>query len=325
LDPRAFCEQARLVIVAGKGGVGKTVVSAALARLAADHQLSTLICEVEGKSGLTRHFGLEEVLGYDELVLAEADGSSAVVKARSLAADRALREYLESHGLRRVIRRLSSGGALEVVATATPGLKDILILGKIKQLEQAAASDFFVLDGPAAGHAVTFLTSAAGILDSVSSGPLRDQAQDVSEMLSDPSRCQVMLVTLPEETPVNELVETAFALEDRVGVHLTPVIVNSVFPERTLDVDPVQAAAQAGFSLTSAEADALRSAAVFRQERQEVQAEQIRRLADALPLPQIHLPFIFNTEIGTEALDVLAAALGDGIRRLPGPGSGERS
>ena len=120
-------------------------------------------------------------------------------------------------------RRLTTSGVIDVVATAAPGIDDIVVLGKIKQLERSGEWDVIVVDGPAAGHAITFLTSAAGLLDAVRGGPVRAQAQDVVDLLGDPERCQVVLVTLPETTPVNEVVETAYALEDRVGVRLGPV------------------------------------------------------------------------------------------------------
>ena len=114
----------------------------------------------------------------------------------------------------------------DVVATAAPGIKDILVLGKVKQLERAGVADLIVLDAPAAGHAVQFLLSAQGLLDAVKVGPVNKQATDVVELLTDPARCQVMLVTVPEETPVNELVDTAYAVEDRAGVALAPIVVN---------------------------------------------------------------------------------------------------
>src|SRR5436305_9061375 len=105
-------------------------------------------------------------------------------------------------------------------------------------------------------------------MDAASVGPIRAQAAEVIELRSDPTRCQVMLVTLPEETPVNEVVETAYQLEDRVGVHLTPVVVNGLYPALDhLDADPLEAAAAAGVRLTSAEADALGAAAAFRSHR----------------------------------------------------------
>src|SRR5262249_14980131 len=144
--------------------------------------------------------------------------------------DTALVEYLEGHGLRRISKRLAASGALDVVATAVPGMKDILVLGKVKQLEQARAADLIVIDAPAAGHAISFLMAARALQDMMRVGPVRKQAIDVSEMLTDPKRCQVILVAIPEETPVNELAATAYALEDRAGLRLGPVVMNARVP-----------------------------------------------------------------------------------------------
>ena len=148
--------------------------------------LSTLIVEVEGETGLPGMFGHGE-LGYDEVVLSAGGGpdGAADVRARTLTADAALLEYLHDHGLSRISRRLVSSGALDVVATAAPGIKDILLLGKVKQLERAGAADLIVLDAPAAGHAITFLQSARSLLDAVSVGPINAQARDVLELLED--------------------------------------------------------------------------------------------------------------------------------------------
>src|SRR3954470_5318737 len=222
VDPAQFFAASRLVIVAGKGGVGKTTVTAAMARAAAQSGLSALIVEVEGKSGLASVFG-REPLSYDEVEL------SAGITGRTLTPDDALLEYLRDHGLSRISKRLVSSGALDMVSTAAPGIKDILILGKVKQLERAGAADLIILDAPAAGHAITFLLSARALLDAVRVGPINTQAKEVLELLTDAERCEVMLVTLPEETPVNELVDTAYHLEDRVGVSLGPVVVNGVY------------------------------------------------------------------------------------------------
>ena len=173
--------------------------------------------------------------------------------------DAALLEYLEGHGLKRISKRLASSGALDVVATAVPGMKDILVLGKVKSLEQGRKADLIVLDAPAAGHAVTFLLSARGLLDAVRVGPVRKQAQDVVELLSDPARCQVVLVTIPEETPVNELIDTAFAIEDRAGVALGPVVVNGCYEPPAFSLEQATPEAIA--------ADATRSTASCRRAR----------------------------------------------------------
>lgn len=309
MDPAGFATLSRVLIVAGKGGVGKTTVTAALARMAADAGLTALIVEVEGKSGLAAAFGHDDtILDYNEIEL------SPGVRARTLTPDRALLEYLRDHGLKRLSKRLSSSGALDVVATAAPGIKDILVLGKVKQLEVAGAADVIIVDAPAAGHAVTFLASARGLLDAVKVGPILTQAEEVVALLTNPERCQVVLVTLPEETPVNEVIETAFALEDRVGMKLGPVIVNGVYPVRDLDPDAADSA-----DVAPAEAETLRAAAEFRLHRQGLQAEQLERLRAALPLAQLQLPLLFTAELAAAEVGELAVALAEQVRTLPAP------
>jgi anion-transporting ArsA/GET3 family ATPase len=306
-----FFAASRLVIVAGKGGVGKTTVSATLASAAARTGRSVLLIEIEGKSGLASLFG-REPLGYERVDLAPG------IVGRTITPDEALLDYLRDHGMSRISKRLVSSGALEIVATAAPGIRDILVLGKVKQLERAKVADLIILDAPAAGHAITFLLAARGLLDAVRVGPINTQARDVLEMLTDPARCQVVLVTLPEETPVNELVETAFKLEDRVGVSLGPVVVNGLYPERPgIDVDPSAAAEEAGVTLRPGEAEELAAAARFRRERMALQAEQVRRLEEKLPLPQIRLPFVFTADLGKDDVDELAGAFVASVEALP--------
>ena len=126
-------------------------------------------------------------------------------------------------------KRLQSSGVLDVVAGAIPGIRDILVLGKVKQIERSGTADLVLVDAPATGHTMTFLSSAGGLLDAARGGPIRAQAADVVELLTDPERCQVALVTLPEEMPVNEVIEAAYQLEDKVGLTLGPVIVNACY------------------------------------------------------------------------------------------------
>jgi anion-transporting ArsA/GET3 family ATPase len=309
-----LCAASRVLIVAGKGGVGKTTVTAALAVAAARTGMSVLIVEVEGKSGLATSLGVAP-LTYGDVEVAPR------VHARTLTPEQALLEYLEGRGLRRISKRLVRSGALDVVATAVPGMKDILVLGKVKQLERAGVADLVLIDAPAAGHAITFLTSARGLLDAVRVGPVRSQAEDVMELLADPTRCRVMLVTLPEETPVNELVDTAFALEDRVGISLAPVVVNA-FPG-DLAVAPHRTAADAAavhVDIGDSDRAALDAAAEFGHERHSLAQTQAERLHAMLPLPQIRLPFVFG-EIGRAEIEKLADALTDEVGHLP-PGDG---
>ncbi len=314
MDVASFCRQSRALIIAGKGGVGKSTITAALGRLAADAGVSVLIIELEGKPGIADAFGVGHHLGYDESVLSPAADGSAEVRGRRITPDDALLEYLADHGMRRVSKRLVSSGALDLVSTAIPGIRDILVLGRVKQLERDQVADLVLVDAPATGHAMTFLSSARGLLDAARSGPVRAQAADVVELLSDPARSQVVLVTLPEEMPVTEVVEAAFALEDRIGVTLGPVVVNGCLPaDPRLQEDPGEAARQVGVTLDTHQAQALQAAADFREHRRALQEEQLQRLAEQLPLPQLRTPLLFEPSIGPSELATLAGALADGV------------
>jgi len=331
MDVAAFCRKSRVLVVAGKGGVGKTTITAALARMAAHAGLSVLVVELEGKPGVTTAFGRTEALSYDEAIMADfqpADGPlpgrlpGGTVRARRITPDDALLEYLADHGMKRISKRLVSSGALDVVSTAIPGIRDILVLGKVKSLERERAADLILVDAPATGHAMTFLSSAQGLLDAARSGPVRTQASDVVDLLSDPVRCQVTLVTLAEEMPVNEVVEAAYTLEDRIGIKLGPVIVNSCLPpDPRLAEDPVAAAHQAGLTLAADQVEALRAAAAFRAHRFALQEEQRARLAAELPLPQLQAPFVFSSHIGPDELERLAAGLAAAVGGLPDDGT----
>jgi Mrp family chromosome partitioning ATPase len=276
LEPGGFLSATRLIVVAGKGGVGKTTVTAVLARAAAAAGKRVLVVELDGKPHLATLVGDIPFL--------------------ALSAPDALADYLQTHGLARVAKRLSSSGVIDVVATAAPGIDDIVVLGKLKQLERSGQYDLIVVDGPAAGHAITFLLSARRLLDTVRAGPIRTQATEVLEMLGDAARCQVVLVTLPETTPVNELIDTAFTLEDRVGVQLGPVVVNGV------DSGPLLA-------VTDRTDTALAAAANFRNSRRALHAAEIERLTELLALPQVHLPQVVAAGLEAHHIDTLAAGL----------------
>lgn len=273
-------------MVAGKGGVGKTTVTAVIARAAARDGRRVLVVELDGKQTLDEMLPDVEVL--------------------HISAPDALDEYLRDHGFARIAKRLNRTGVIDVVGTAAPGIDDIVVLGKIKQLERSDDYDLIVVDGPAAGHAITFLTSASGLSDAVRGGPVRSQADDVLELLHDSARCQVVLVTLPETTPVNEVVETAFALEDEVGVQLGPVVVNAVDDGLEL---PSEAAVA---SVAGSVGDDVIAAAAFRRSRRKMEREELARLTDELPLAQIVLPARPVAGLTAADIDELADGLAVG-------------
>ena len=207
---------------------------------------------------------------------------------------------------------------LDVVSTAIPGIRDVLVLGKVKQLEREAVADLIVVDAPATGHAITFLTSASGLVDAARGGPLRTQAQDVVELLADPARCRVILVTLPEELPVSETIESAYTLEDKAGVQLGPVIVNACDPEPVgLERTAAVVAAGDGRGRRAGPPRRARGGAPsFRLARHAVSAEQVERLRRDLPLPHLLVPALDAESIGPVETQVLADALAASVTAL---------
>ncbi len=317
MDPEQFFTASGVIIVAGKGGVGKTAVTAAMAMAASTSGVRTLVIEVEGKSGLASLFE-SATFSYDELHLVEPSEVHAGITARTLTPDEALLDYLREHGLQRISKRLVSTGAVDLVSTAVPGIRDILVLGKVKQLERSGEFDLILLDAPAAGHAISFLRSASGLADAVKVGPINAQSVEVLRLLHDPARCRVVLVTSPEETPVNELIETAYDLEDDVGVALGPVVVNGVYPELDgLSVEPARAAQDAGVTLEPGEAEMLAASSAFRAARTALQRTQLDRMAHELPLPQLRLPYVFTSDLGRVELDLLSERVLSAVEALP--------
>ena len=252
MDPNQFFTASRVFIVAGKGGVGKSTVAAALTLAAHRCGHTSLLVETDGKP------------------------VPSGVSSLSLTPAAALREYLDTKGLGRISRLMVTAGVLDVVSSAAPGIDDLLVLGKVKHLEQSAAADVIVVDGPAAGHAITMLRTPQAISDSVKSGAVRLQADEILEMLRDGSRCQVVLVTIPEPTPVQECIETAYAIEEEVGVKLSPIVVNQVDTYTPLHLP-----------LSLPQHSALAQAGEFRNAQILRHRTNITKLEEQLPLAQL--------------------------------------
>lgn len=282
MDTRHFLTASRVLIVAGKGGVGKSTVATTLANMAAGVGLHTLFVEIEGKRPL--------------------DGLSPDVEVLALQPGTALSEYLETHGLARISKRLVTSGIVDIVASTAPGIDDLLTLGKIKQLERSGAYDVIVVDGPPAGQALGLLRAPLSLKRAVVAGPVRQQADEVIDMLSDSSRCRLMLVTSPETTPVMELVDTAFELEEELNITLAPVVINGIDSADSLAGRFDELVALGASSATLHHIDDVRSALQYRHQRVERHRAARDLLASTLPLPQIRLPRIVGGSVVCTAL-----------------------
>ncbi len=309
LQSKAFFASSRVLIVAGKGGVGKTTVGACVAIAATRMGCDVLLIELEGRSALESLFASGPLSGEpSEVSLVQAGPSSGRLRLAQLRPDATLADYLAESNLGPLVKRLSRTGAVDVVATAAPGIRDLIILGRIRQLTERDSADLIIVDAPASGHARSMLTTPAALADSAESGPIRIQADKVNQMLSDPTKCQVSLVTLAEETPVTETIETAFDLEDRVKVSLGPVIVNSLWPP----IEGLEASLKRAKSAGKLD-ESVSQLARFRIERIAKQNSQLERLRAELPLAQLQLPYLFTPDLGRHGVESLADALIDAM------------
>src|SRR5918992_717972 len=226
-------EQARLLVVTGKGGTGKTTVAAGLAVAAAGRGRRVLVAEVEGRQGLAGLFG-RVTLDYRETRVAEG------VNALAIDPDESLREYLARYGFAPLARLLTWAHLNRFITAAAPGLGDVLLVGKVWEAATrearpgsggSGAYDLVVLDAPPTGRVVPFLRAPETVAELARVGPIRQQADRVRDLLDDPDRTAVVLTCLPEELPVTETIEGAASLR-AAGLPVAAVVANRVTPDR---------------------------------------------------------------------------------------------
>jgi arsenite/tail-anchored protein-transporting ATPase len=308
---RGWITDAQVTVVAGKGGVGSSTAAAVLAIVAARAGASVLLISVDGRPGLGPMLGGNPIDEHDQIL--QKVGKKGVIRGRTIPPRQAFSDYLELKGVGGPLRKTAAAASLDSIAAATPGLEHLLVLGKIKELARERAADVIIVDAPPAGHAAAFLHAAPALQEMVASGPIRTQADEVAAMLADRARCQAMLVTLPEETPVNEVIELAFDIEHRLAASLAALVVNSCWPDRPgLDLSLAAAAKQQGVKLAASQRRALDAASNHGVARQQLQRTQLARVAEALPLPIIRLPRLPTANLGPRELEHLADAFTEG-------------
>jgi len=256
-----WLEAARVLIVAGKGGVGSSTVSAAAALGMAQQGRDVLLVSVDGKPSLGTLLGGAPLTRRERTLFTHPSGGR--VSGHTIPPEQAFADYLDLRGVGALMRRAVKAVSMDVVAASTPGLEHLLVLGKIKELERTSGADLIIVDAPPAGHATPFLGSAAAALDAVTARPLRTQAEEVHAMLVDPARTQVAIVTLPEETPVNEAIELNRDVQ-ALNISRAPLIVNGCWPDRPGLARPTTTAArEVAVSLTASQRSALVASSRF--------------------------------------------------------------
>ena len=293
--------------VTGKGGTGKTTVAAALALTLAAGGRRVLLVEVEGRQGIAQLFDVPP-LPYEELKIATAEGGGHV-NALAVDIEDAFMEYLDMFynlGLAgRAMRRI---GAIEFATTIAPGLRDVLLTGKIKESvvrrgdNKKPAYDAIVVDSPPTGRIARFLDVTKAVSDLAKGGPVHSQADGVVKLLHS-DQTAIHLVTLLEALPIQETIEAIEELKE-LGLPIGSVIVNrNIAPflsaadlakaaEGDIDADAVRAGLdRVGITLSDADFAGLLTETIEHASRIRARAESAEQL-DSLKVPRLELPTI---------------------------------
>jgi len=297
----------QLVVVTGKGGVGKSVITACLGRLLADAGRTVLLMETDPRESL--HHLLDIAPSGGGIVPAGARLFLQNLQPRRVLDD-LVRERLKIPAM---ARRVLGSAVYQHFAEAAPGLKEAGVLGRALRLveghgpRELRRPDVVVLDAPATGHGITFLQAPMLVRDVVRSGPVGRMAADITAFVTDPQRTGIVVVTSAEEMPVQEAVELIAGLDERLRRRPELIVVNGLYP-------PVPAGDPGRSNDT-------RTAFELWRRRRAINERELERLAAAWSGPRIHLPLVAEDR-GPRLLATLAGLLAAGLGVRPrGTGS----
>jgi anion-transporting ArsA/GET3 family ATPase len=303
----------KLLFVTGKGGVGKTTIAASLALLAAQRGKRTLVGEIDAKGNLADFYESGPTSFKEREV-------SPGLWAMSMDTEESLKEYLR---LQLKIPLIAKIGPLartfDFVANAAPGVKEILTVGKFLWEVRERSYDLVVVDAVATGHITGQLAAPQAIQELVQVGMVRDQTGWMLDILGDPAQTGVVIVSAPEEMPVNETIELAERLRTETVVDLAAVVANRVLPELfgraeeevfdALAQLPADALADAAGGPVQQLLDGAQLAVTLRRTR----GVHLARLRSELPegTPLLYVPYLFQRSHGARATSQVAAHLGE--------------
>lgn len=303
-----------LVFVTGKGGVGKTTVASALALFASQRGKRVLVCEVDAKGDVSGFYEAPPT-GFAEKELLPG------LFAMTMDTEASLREYLKLQLKIPLVGRIGPlAKAFDFVATAAPGVREILTVGKLCYEVRERHYDLVVVDAPASGHVIGQLAAPQAINDLVKVGLIRSQTDWMLDILSDASVTGLIAVCTPEEMPVNETIELAERIKTETTVRLSAVVVNRVLPElfgqqeeAVFDALTTERPFEELAGLLDGDPapvlDAARLAVTMRRTR----STHLDRLREGIDpgVPMLYLPYLFTRSHGLRTTRQVAASLGE--------------
>lgn len=294
----AWMRERRLLVLTGKGGVGKTVLAAGLGAALADSGLRVLLAEVRSPRRIPPLFGVTE----------SGDGPQALADGLewiNFTPGAALEVYgMQLLKLRTVYRAVFEQQAVRRFLRVIPSLAEILMLGHLRDLVERDAADVVVLDAPSTGPGALMLEAPQALIETAPPGPLRDGAVWIRELLADERSCAVNLVVLAEELPVSEAIDLYHRLRDQVSVPLGVTLANRILPDPFAHVPAEVLDEIAGLPQAAHLAAARRSYA----KRLGLQAGYLDRLAAGVPLPLLRLPEVTDQPAGAATVQALQRA-----------------